>query len=372
MPYVFISYTDQDEHQALAVRDALAAAGLDVWVAPKALQGGDRLTSIFSEIERADVVVVLLSQRSVSSKWVQREMSTAVAFSLDRGKPRVIPALLEPISLPAALVDVRAVILHGRNFEQGTRELAAACRGEQAESASLHSRLASYLRSFDVVPEAVASGADETYRIARSEYPRKNEEQRRTWENAREVLRAELARGDCPTGVMARALATFDRGNAPRLMSAPQQQQALSWLRGADELSVLFAAELWRLRTGGRGLSGITLNWVFGFLRGAVPELRGRAYYVDSGQYEWRASELIDKAFALGLLVRSTETPRGHYEKLDARSNPSFNFGPNVFTMGKLVARYLEQHPQRPPAEAAVAGPASDDSDTLFGEDSIW
>jgi hypothetical protein len=347
MQKVFISYTDSDEHKALIVRDTIVGAGIETWIAPHGLQAGDRLASLFTELEKADCVIVLLSERAISSRWVQKEIETALALYLEHGRPLVIPALLEPIALPTALASVRAVLLHGNNFDAGVRELVEMCLGEISPKKSFLSRAVDFFQSFDVVEPSTAEEVDLTWSLMEPEYHHRDNTQLTTWSNGRRNILHTLERNGCGPELINRVLGQCDQGLMPRILSRQQKQDVLTWLRNADELSLLLAADLWRMRISG-GCRGITLNWVFSFVRRTNNEVRNKEYWQAAGQYEWRGRALIDKAFALGLLVRTTENPRGYYEKMDSQSNPSYNFGPNVFFMGKLASALLAAYPYNP------------------------
>lgn len=347
MQRVFISYTDSDEHKALIVRDTIVGAGIEAWIAPHGLQAGDRLATLFTELEKADYAIVLLSERAVSSRWVQKEIETALALYLEHGRPLVIPALLETIALPTALASVRAVLLHGNNFDAGVREIAEMCLGEISPRKSFLSRAVDFFQSYDVVESSTAEDVDLTWSLIKREYSQRDNTERTTWYNGRQSILQALERSGCGPELINRVLTQCDHGLAPRLISRRQKQDLLSWLRSADELSLLFAADLWRMRISG-GCRGITLNWVFSFVRRTNNEVRNKEYWQAAGEYEWRGRALIDKAFALGLLVRTTENPRGYYEKMDSQSNPSYDFGPNVFFVGKLASAFLEEFPYNP------------------------
>ena len=374
MQRVFISYTDNDEHKALIVRDTIVGAGIEAWIAPHGLQAGDRLATLFTELEKADCVIVLLSERAISSRWVQKEIETALALYLEHGRPLVIPALLEPIALPTALASVRAVLLHGNNFDSGVRELEEMCLGEVSPRKSFLSRAVDFFQSYDVVESSTAEDVDLTWSLMERENPQRDNTDRTIWSNGRRNIFHALEKSGCGPKLINKILAQCDDGLMPRILSRRQKQDVLTWLRSADELSLLLAADLWRMRISG-GCSGITLNWVFSFVRRINQEVRNKEYWQAAGQYEWRGKALIDKAFALGLLVRTTENPRGYYEKMDAQSNPSYNFGPNVFFVGKLASAFLAAFPYNPnvsdAGDNAERGRAINDGEDVKGVE-LW
>ena len=74
---VFISYAHQDEALALLLSHMLQEKGVDCLV-DRTMAGGDRIdSSIQHMIRQADVLLVLLTQSSVSSSWVNQEIGFA-------------------------------------------------------------------------------------------------------------------------------------------------------------------------------------------------------------------------------------------------------------------------------------------------------
>ncbi len=86
------------------IRDALLACGVGVWDDARQLVAGDQLApAILQAIDQAEAVVVVLSPRTVNSRWVTREVRHALAVQKRRGPDyRVIPVMVGGIE-PAGL-----------------------------------------------------------------------------------------------------------------------------------------------------------------------------------------------------------------------------------------------------------------------------
>src|SRR5438105_11735312 len=103
---VFLSYAQADKDIADRVADALRRAGLRVWFDAWELAQGDSIADrIDQAVRSSDLLVVLLSPRSVESKWVQTELSAALARELKDRAITVIPALIEDCAIPLSLAD---------------------------------------------------------------------------------------------------------------------------------------------------------------------------------------------------------------------------------------------------------------------------
>jgi nucleoid DNA-binding protein len=91
---IFISHVQQDRDYASTLRKALKNAGLSVWE-PESLQPGENWRLRSGEaLEKADVVIVVLSPESSSSEWLRKEIEFAI--SSPRLKGHVIPVLRRP------------------------------------------------------------------------------------------------------------------------------------------------------------------------------------------------------------------------------------------------------------------------------------
>ncbi len=91
----FISYSSDDQEFAERLHADLQNKGVRCWFAPKDLRIGDKLRSSFDDAIRIhDKLMVLLSQHSIGSVWVEKEVETA--FEKERKQNRVV---LFPIRL---------------------------------------------------------------------------------------------------------------------------------------------------------------------------------------------------------------------------------------------------------------------------------
>jgi hypothetical protein len=74
----FISYSSHDRAFAERLHADLAARNLRCWFAPEDLKIGDRFQECIEEsIRLYDKVMIVLSEASVQSRWVEREVNAA-------------------------------------------------------------------------------------------------------------------------------------------------------------------------------------------------------------------------------------------------------------------------------------------------------
>lgn len=91
----FISYSGRDEEFAKSLRSRMREAGLRVWFAPEDMKGGDK---IYDQIDRAiqvhDRLMLVLSENSLRSKWVENEIRRARKVELKEGRQKLFPIRL--------------------------------------------------------------------------------------------------------------------------------------------------------------------------------------------------------------------------------------------------------------------------------------
>jgi hypothetical protein len=97
----FISYSSKDQEFAERLHADLQSKGVRCWFAPEDLKIGDPLRRSFDEAIRIhDKLMLLLSENSVSSPWVEKEVETA--FEKERREKRTV---LFPIRLDDAVME---------------------------------------------------------------------------------------------------------------------------------------------------------------------------------------------------------------------------------------------------------------------------
>ena len=118
---LMISYSDDDRDIALEVRDQLAEAGYDVWIAHKDIRGSvDWTQSILDAIDSRDGLVLVWSESAARSENVREEICIARVFL----KP-IFPLLAHPMRRVPPLpneINTLQVIQMG-NFDSNITEL---------------------------------------------------------------------------------------------------------------------------------------------------------------------------------------------------------------------------------------------------------
>ncbi|MBQ9716352.1 MAG: TIR domain-containing protein [Clostridia bacterium] len=93
---VMISYSTKTKQVGDDVREILSAKGYDVWMAPESIPSGECYDNeIFAAIESSDLVLFLMSESSLESRWCKAELKYAVNVN-----KRVLPVRIDDVEFP--------------------------------------------------------------------------------------------------------------------------------------------------------------------------------------------------------------------------------------------------------------------------------
>jgi hypothetical protein len=97
----FISYSSKDEAFAKRLHADLQNSGVRCWYAPEDMKIGDKIRPVIHESIRIhDKLLIILSEASVASDWVEDEVERALDLERERKKP-----VLFPVRLDAAVME---------------------------------------------------------------------------------------------------------------------------------------------------------------------------------------------------------------------------------------------------------------------------
>ncbi|MBS1903820.1 MAG: TIR domain-containing protein [Bacteroidetes bacterium] len=95
MADIFISYSRKDLDQALSLVERLKAAGFDVWIDRHGIEGANSWSKeIANALESASIFLLLLSESSVASPNVSKELGVATLL-----QKRIVPLRLDRVEL---------------------------------------------------------------------------------------------------------------------------------------------------------------------------------------------------------------------------------------------------------------------------------
>ena len=133
MKLVCISYSYKDREFARKLASDLAAHGIKPWIDEWEIRLGDSIVEKISEgISQADYILVILSEDSVRSKWVQEEIKAAFQRDAVASKQVFIPVVLGKVEVPQFLRYIKYVDL-SESYEEGLNEIVQAIQERPLE-----------------------------------------------------------------------------------------------------------------------------------------------------------------------------------------------------------------------------------------------
>jgi hypothetical protein len=132
MSSVFISYAHEDKEFARRLASDLSAQGVAPWIDEMEIKVGDSLLERLQDaLRRTDFMIALLSERSVTSAWVQKELKTAFGREIETGRTFILPVVIGDVKLPSFLLGRRYVDLSNpKTYRQCLDELVSTIRGK--------------------------------------------------------------------------------------------------------------------------------------------------------------------------------------------------------------------------------------------------
>ena len=91
----FISYSSKDAKFAEKLRTSLMAAGVNVWLDNHDLLAGDLQDQVWRAIQVQHVAVLILSEHSIASDWVENELDMARRKEKEEKRPVLCPIALD-------------------------------------------------------------------------------------------------------------------------------------------------------------------------------------------------------------------------------------------------------------------------------------
>lgn len=127
MASIYISHSTADAELAGRIAAALRATGQDVWMdSAELVPGTDWRAALTTALSRADIILVLLTPRAETSKWVMSEIGAARAYQQSRGDVALLPVLIGGVAIPPLLSDIQGIIALEEDVDAITQQVLAA------------------------------------------------------------------------------------------------------------------------------------------------------------------------------------------------------------------------------------------------------
>ena len=136
-PRVFISHSSNDKDFVRKLKADLDAQNLDVWFDEQRLNPGDSIVQGVSEgLRDTDYFILVVSQNSLNSQWVQQEFNSAMMSELSGKGVIVLPIRIDDTPIPELLRD-RIYADFRTEYDKGLNALLAVFLQETTTVASV-------------------------------------------------------------------------------------------------------------------------------------------------------------------------------------------------------------------------------------------
>ncbi len=130
---VFISYNQADRAVAREIAMFLVAENINVWFDEWKISPGDSIIEEIQEgLSNCSVFIVVWSKNAAKSKWVRKELETALIKGITTSRLKIVPIRLDNEPLPPFLQSIKYIRWRG-GTEEDRNEIVRAIKGKKPE-----------------------------------------------------------------------------------------------------------------------------------------------------------------------------------------------------------------------------------------------
>ena len=119
----FISHSAKDKSFVRKLAADLVANGVKVWLDEQRILVGDSIPEKIAQgLAESDFFLIVVSQSSVASSWVKKELSNALVHEIERRKVTVLPIKLDDAQMPDSINDKLYADFRG-SYDEGLNKL---------------------------------------------------------------------------------------------------------------------------------------------------------------------------------------------------------------------------------------------------------
>ncbi len=125
---VFLSHSSKDKAFIRQLASDLTSEGILIWLDEQQINVGDSINSSINQgLAESDYFVIALSDNSVNSEWVNRELNSALIDEIEEKKVRVLPIKLSDCEFPKLIKDKKYADFT-KSYKNGFNELVKAIK----------------------------------------------------------------------------------------------------------------------------------------------------------------------------------------------------------------------------------------------------
>jgi hypothetical protein len=126
----FLSHSSADKPFIRQLAADLSANGIGVWLDEQRIHVGDSIPEKVAQgLADSDFFLIAVSERSVGSEWVKKELNGALVNEVERRNVHVLPLKLDSSKMPAAISDKKYADF-SKSYKAGLEELLAALKAK--------------------------------------------------------------------------------------------------------------------------------------------------------------------------------------------------------------------------------------------------
>jgi hypothetical protein len=127
----FVSHSSSDKPFIRQLAADLSNSGITVWLDEQKIKVGDSIVDKVGQgLAESDYFIIVLSENSVDSQWVKKELNQALLAEIEQRKVKVLPIKLSECEIPALIKDKKYADF-SLNYRSGLKDLLASMQGEK-------------------------------------------------------------------------------------------------------------------------------------------------------------------------------------------------------------------------------------------------
>ena len=128
----FISHSTKDKSFVRRLAADLVASGVKVWLDEQNMLVGDSVPEKIAQgLAESDFFLIVVSENSVNSQWVRRELNSAIVHEIERRKVTVLPIKLDGSTMPETIKD-KLYADFSHSYEDGLQKLLRSIKARAA------------------------------------------------------------------------------------------------------------------------------------------------------------------------------------------------------------------------------------------------
>jgi len=127
----FISHSSRDKKFVRQLAADLVANGVNVWLDEQRIRVGDSIPGKVAQgVAESDFFLLVISENSIASAWVQKELNSALVKEIERRRVTVMPLRLDDSKVPESIADKKYADFSG-SYASGLNELLTAIKSRE-------------------------------------------------------------------------------------------------------------------------------------------------------------------------------------------------------------------------------------------------